>query len=294
MKERILIVDGTYLAYRSFFAINNSSVALSNDEGFSTGTILVFFKTLFTLIMEHRTTNVLVAFDAKGKTFRHQIYEQYKDGRAKTPQEFYDQVKIIKELLALINIFHYEIEGFEADDIVAKVCSQYPDNYKLIFSADQDLNQLIDKNTSIIKKYKNNIIILNAYNFSDIYEFEPWQVVDYKAIVGDSSDNFFGIKGIGPKSAAKLLYEYKTLDNIYANLDKLKPNIAQKFEEYKDLAFRDQKIARLVTNFDIPNLSLDSTSIYNLNLSEEAIELLDKYQLNSIKQKIAFLIKKLH
>ncbi|AZZ65299.1 DNA polymerase I [Metamycoplasma phocicerebrale] len=294
MKEKILILDGTYLAYRSFFAMNKTGVILKNEDGFSTNTVLLFFRTLFTLLLEHRTPYVFVAFDAKGKTFRHEMYDKYKDGRAKMPKEFYDQINLIKDLLTNINIFHYEVEGFEADDIIANVCKHYPFNYKLIFSADQDLNQLIDKNTNIIKKHKNSIIILNNENFSTIYDFEPWQVVDYKAIVGDNSDNFFGIKGIGPKTAAKLLKEYGSLDNIYANLENIKPIWAEKFQEYKSIAFRDQTIARLVTNFEIPNLNLDNMSIYKLSLKEETIKLLDKYQLNTIKQKISSLIKMLH
>lgn len=286
MNKKILIIDGTYLAYRSYFAMNKSNVILTDENGFSTNTILLFFRTLFTLINEHKPTHLFIAFDAKGKTFRHQIYNQYKDGRAKMPIEFYKQMDLIKDILNNLNITNIEKEGFEADDLIAKVCSLYNGEQKLIFSADQDLNQLIDENTNIIKKYKDTIIILNLQNFKDIYGFEPYQVVDYKAIVGDSSDNFFGIKGIGPKTAIKLLEEFETLENIYSNLENIKPNWATKFEEFKDIAFRDQKIAKLVTNFDLENISLENLKISNIKPSEKAIEIIEKYQLNSIKKAV--------
>lgn len=171
-------------------------------------------------------------------------------------------------------------------------CLKHHEMEKVIFSADQDLNQLIDDHTKIVKKHKDSIHILTKDNFKTIYDFEPYQVVDYKAIVGDSSDNFFGIKGIGPKTAAKLLNEYKTLDNIYNNLENIKPTWASKFEEFRDIAFRDQKIARLATDFELDNIDLSDIDINNLSMSDKAIEIMDRFQLNSIRKNFIKLIKK--
>ncbi|WP_427867319.1 5'-3' exonuclease [Mycoplasmopsis arginini] len=292
MSRKILIIDGTYLAYRSYFAMNKSNVVLTNDEGFSTNTTLLFFRTLFNLIVDQGPSHILIAFDAKEKTFRHQMYDHYKEGRIKMPSDFFAQMNLIKELLKSVNIQNLEKPGYEADDIIAKVCLKYHEIEKVIFSADQDLNQLIDDHTKIVKKHKDSILILTKDNFKTIYDFEPYQVVDYKAIVGDSSDNFFGIKGIGPKTATKLLNEYKTLDNIYNNLENIKPAWASKFEEFRDIAFRDQKIARLVTDFDLDNIDLSDIDINNLNMSNKAVEIIDKFQLNSIRKNFVKLIKK--
>ncbi|BAQ54395.1 5'-3' exonuclease [Mycoplasmopsis arginini] len=292
MSRKILIIDGTYLAYRSYFAMNKSNVVLTNDEGFSTNTILLFFRTLFNLIVDQGPSHIFIAFDAKEKTFRHEMYDHYKEGRIKMPSEFFAQMNLIKELLKSVNIQNLEKPGYEADDIIAKVCLKHHEMEKVIFSADQDLNQLIDDHTKIVKKHKDSIHILTKDNFKTIYDFEPYQVVDYKAIVGDSSDNFFGIKGIGPKTAAKLLNEYKTLDNIYNNLENIKPTWASKFEEFRDIAFRDQKIARLATDFELDNIDLSDIDINNLSMSDKAIEIIDRFQLNSIRKNFIKLIKK--
>lgn len=291
MEDKILIIDGTYLAYRSYYALNKSQIVLVNDQGIETNTIVLFFSTLFNLIKENKPTHLLIAFDAKEETFRHKIYQAYKEGRIKMPKEFYDQMDLIKKLLSYLKIRNVEKNGYEADDIIAKICAKYPQTNKIIFSADQDLNQLIDAKTSIIKKIKNAYTFLTKDNFKEIYFIEPNQVIDYKAIIGDSSDNFLGIKGIGPKTAAKLLSEYQTLENIYANLNALKNTIANKFEDYKNIVFRNQEIAKLVTDFEIANIEKNDLDITQINLSIEALKIIEQYQLNSIKNQILKLKK---
>ncbi|MGX9339555.1 5'-3' exonuclease [Mycoplasma sp. 1890] len=285
MKQKILIIDGTYLTYRSYFAINKNNTYLTNAEGVSTSTILLFFRTLFNLIEEYSPSHLFIAFDAVGKTFRHNLYEHYKEGRAKMPNEFYNQMTIIRKLLTSLNIVNIEKAGVEADDLIAKVCFEYPLIEKIIFSADQDLNQLINEYTSIIKKTKEGIVILTPKNFKSIYGINPNQVVDYKAIVGDSSDNFFGVKGVGSKSAIKLLDQYQTLDNIYENLENLSSSrLAQKFIDYKSIAFRDQHIAKLVTNFELEGIKLNLLDIANVELTLDAANIIDEFQLNSIRR----------
>ncbi|PZW00599.1 5'-3' exonuclease [Metamycoplasma auris] len=291
MNNKLLIIDGTYLAYRSYFALNKSNVLLVNESGFSTNEVVLFFKTLFNLINEYHPTHLFIAFDAKEKTFRHQMYDLYKANRSKMEPSFYLQLDLIKEILSALKIRNIEKSGYEADDIIAKVCNMYTSTSKLIFSADQDLNQLIDEKTSIIKKNKDSYFILNNLNFKDSYFIEPSQVIDYKAIIGDSSDNFMGIKGIGPKTASKLLSEYQNLDNIYANLDKIKDSWASKFIEYKEYAFRNKIIAKLVTDFDLENINEDTLALGNIELSDKAINLIDEYGLNSIKINVTKLLK---
>ncbi|BAP39623.1 5'-3' exonuclease [Metamycoplasma canadense] len=282
MKNKILIIDGTYLAYRSFFAMN-TKVYLTNNEGKQTNTTYLFLKTILNLFASYKPTHIFIAFDSKEKTFRHKMYNEYKSGRIKMPDEFYEQINLTRTILSYLKIENIDKVGFEADDLIAKICKTHENEEKIIFSADQDLNQLIDKKTSIIKKHKNEIILLTKNNFKEIYDFEPYQVIDYKAIVGDSSDNFFGVKGIGPKTACKLLSEYKNLENIYNNLINIKETIAKKFIEYKENAFRDQKIARLVTDFELNNIELENLDINNIKVDDETIKILDNYQLYSIK-----------
>ncbi|ENY69342.1 DNA polymerase I: 5'-3' exonuclease domain protein [Metamycoplasma auris 15026] len=293
MNNKLLIIDGTYLAYRSYFALNKSNIMLTDENGFSTNEVVLFFKSLFNLINEHRPTHLFVAFDAKEKTFRHQMYDMYKANRSKMEPSFYFQLDLIKQILSSLKIRNIEKNGYEADDIIAKLCFEYKNINKLIFSADQDLNQLIDEKTSIIKKNKDEYFILDNANFKTSYGIEPYQVVDYKAIIGDSSDNFSGIKGIGPKTASKLLNEYQNLENIYANLEDIKSTWASKFIEYKDFAFRNKVIAQLVFDFHLDDIKEDFLDLKNIFLSSEATFLIEKYSLNSIKINAEKLIKKL-
>ncbi|SFW06835.1 DNA polymerase I [Chlamydia abortus] len=253
MLNRILVIDGTYLAYKSYYAtLHNPVAVLKNSKGESTNEIVGFFNVFISLVNNFVPSHVFIAFDSQVKTFRHETLQDYKANRKKASPDFYKQLNSIQKLLNMLNIKNQFVNGFEADDIIAKIVSMFSSEAEiLIYSGDQDLNQLISDNVSIIKKIKSETVILDKTNFKNYYDFNPNQVIDYKAIVGDSSDNFKGVAGLGTKSAIELLSIYGTLENIYFNLDKLKPSVKEKLIANKEEALRDKYLASLRTDFDI-------------------------------------------
>ncbi|WPB54017.1 5'-3' exonuclease [Metamycoplasma equirhinis] len=292
-REILLVIDGTYLAYRSYYATAyKSEKILQANDGFETNAIVAFFNTLLLLLKDYKPNYIYVAFDSHIKTFRHEIFDGYKAGRQKAPREFYLQLDLIQKLLSALNIQNQYCDGYEADDIVAKAKINYTNVNVLIFSADQDLNQLIDKRTAIIKKINGEMKLITDFNFNEYYDFNPDQVIDYKALVGDNSDNFKGVPGIGPKYATNLLSEYYTLENIYENLELIKPTIAKKLSEYKQNAMRDKYIATLCTEFDLKMPTLNRLSVSQINLSDNAENILNEYQLFYLRHKIEQSIKK--
>ena len=293
MLNRILVIDGTYLAYKSYYAtLHNPVAVLKNSKGESTNEIVGFFNVLISLVNNFVPSHVFIAFDSQVKTFRHETLQDYKANRKKASPDFYKQLNSIQKLLNMLNIKNQFVNGFEADDIIAKIVSMFSSEAEiLIYSGDQDLNQLISDNVSIIKKIKSETVILDKTNFKNYYDFNPNQVIDYKAIVGDSSDNFKGVAGLGTKSAIELLSIYGTLENIYFNLDKLKPSVKEKLIASKDEALRDKYLATLRTDFDIWVQELKEISLENFKLSEEAEKFLNELELKVIKNKLTYWTK---
>lgn len=293
MLNRILVIDGTYLAYKSYYAtLHNPVAVLKNSKGESTNEIVGFFNVFISLVNNFVPSHVFIAFDCQVKTFRHETLQDYKANRKKASPDFYKQLNSIQKLLNMLNIKNQFVNGFEADDIIAKIVSMFSSEAEiLIYSGDQDLNQLISDNVSIIKKIKSETVILDKTNFKNYYDFNPNQVIDYKAIVGDSSDNFKGVAGLGTKSAIELLSIYGTLENIYFNLDKLKPSVKEKLIANKEEALRDKYLASLRTDFDIWVQELKEISLENFKLSEEAEKFLNELELKVIKNKLTYWTK---
>ncbi|WP_412031595.1 5'-3' exonuclease [Metamycoplasma buccale] len=285
MKDRILVIDGTYLAYRSYYATMYSGGAiLQNSKGIKTNAIVAFFNTFSLLIKYYHPENVFFAFDSHIKTFRHEMFKEYKATRQKAPQDFYIQLNLIQDILTNVNIKNLYKDGFEADDLVAKIVKMFPDNEILIFSADQDLNQLVDNNVSIIKKKNSEYILLTKNNFHEYYDFMPNQVIDYKAMIGDSSDNFKGIPGIGPKTASKLLNKYGTLDEIYKSINELPKVLQNKLNDFKEHAIRDKYLATLRSDFDLNVSNINELSLQNVSVTKIGNEILEDLELNFISQ----------
>ncbi|QJR44078.1 5'-3' exonuclease [Mycoplasma miroungirhinis] len=286
MKKRVIIIDGTYLVFKSYYGTLYSKQKLETKTGIKTNAIVGFFNTVFKLIKDYHPDQIFFCFDAKGKTFRHEEYLEYKQQRQKAPEDFYTQFLIIKDLLPELNLQSFEQIGFEADDIVASITSKLKENTEIIiYSADQDLNQLIDINVKILKPKNSKLIEVNNDNFFEIYNFYPWQVVDYKSIVGDSSDNFKGIKGIGPKTAIKLLEKYRNVENIYANINLIEKNIQTKFLDYQDNLKRDKYLAQL--RYDVPFENIDVLySFLNVKISNNGLIRLKELELFKITENL--------
>lgn len=255
--EKIILVDGNNLLFRSYYATAYNGNFMKNSKGFPTNALFGFSNMINKIILEEKPTYILVAFD-KGKTFRHEKYNEYKAGRIEMPDELRLQFPIAKKLLELMGIKYYEIENYEADDIIGTF-SKFCDNTKYtgtIISSDKDLLQLITDSVDIKLLKSKDYIRYNPESFYEEYKIKPINIIDLKSLMGDSSDNIKGVKGIGEKTALKLLQEYKTLNGIYENIDKISGKTKEKLIDGKNDAYISYELATIVTNVPI-EISID-------------------------------------
>ena len=219
--NKIILVDGNNLLFRSYYATAYNGNFMNNSKGFPTNALFGFTNMINKIILEEKPQYIIVAFD-KGKTFRHEEYADYKGGRSETPNELKIQFPKAKELLTAMGITYYEIDNYEADDIIgtfAHYCDLEPDFIGTIISSDKDLLQLISPDVDIKLLKQKDYIRYNEESFKKAYGFEPIHMIDLKALMGDASDNIPGVRGVGEKTALKLISEYKTLDNLYDHID---------------------------------------------------------------------------
>ena len=246
------MVDGNNLLFRSYYATAYSGNFMRNSKGFPTNALFGFTNMINKIINEENPLYMIVAFD-KGKTFRHKKYDFYKGGRNETPEELKQQMPKAKEILNAMGVCYYEIDNYEADDIIgtfAHFCDLDDDYDGTIISSDQDLLQLISDHVEIKLLKQKDYIRYNLNSFREEYGIEPINIIDLKALMGDSSDNIPGVKGIGKKTALKLLQEYKTLDGVYENIDSLRPSIQEKLNIDKENAYMSYEMATIVR--DVP------------------------------------------
>ncbi|MBR3523484.1 MAG: DNA polymerase I [Bacilli bacterium] len=258
--NKIILVDGNNLLFRSYFATAYTGNLMINSKGFPTNALYGFTNMINKIIKEEKPTHIMVAFD-KGKTFRHDKYDFYKQGRLETPDELKKQFSVAKEMLTLMGIKYYEIDNYEADDIIgtlSKKCEDDPEFEALIISSDKDLLQLVSDETHIKLLKQKDYIYYDRNSFVKDYGIEPINIIDLKALMGDSSDNIPGVKGIGEKTALKLLVEYKNLDGVYNNIDSIKGSVHDKLVNDKDNAYMSYEIATIYR--DVPlDISITDT-----------------------------------
>ncbi|MEG1500059.1 MAG: DNA polymerase, partial [Clostridia bacterium] len=246
--ETFLIVDGNSLLYRAFYALP----LLSNKKGEYSNAVYGFCNMFLKVIAENRPDKIVVAFDFGKKNFRHELFCDYKGTRKATPSELIPQFVLVKDLLKKMNVKVIEQSGIEADDILGTLAKS-SDIKTIILSGDKDVLQLIDKNTEVwlTKRGISDIDIVTTKNIEEKFFLSPKQIVDYKAICGETSDNIPGVMGIGDKGALNLLKEFGSLENIYANIDKISGKLKDKLEAGKDSAFLSLKLATIKTDCEI-------------------------------------------
>lgn len=250
--EKIILVDGNNLLFRSYYATAYNGTMMMNSKGFPTNALFGFANMINKIILEEQPTYMIVAFD-KGKTFRHAEYEDYKGGRATTPDELKVQFPKAKEMLGYMGIQYYECDNYEADDILgtfAAYCDKDPNFIGTIVSSDKDLLQLISDAIDIKLLKQKDYIRYNKQTFREAYGIDPIRVIDLKALMGDSSDNIPGVKGVGEKTALKMLQDYGTLDGVYENLNQFTPKMREKLETSKEDAYKSYHLATIVR--DVP------------------------------------------
>lgn len=277
--KKVVLVDGNNLMFRSYFATLYSGSTLRNKKGFPTNAIYGFVNMINKIISEEKPMYMAVAFDI-GKTFRHEKYDYYKGKRDNTPDELKEQFPIAKQILTAMNIKYFELQGYEADDIIgtfSKKCEQDDDFKALIVSSDKDLLQLITDQTEVKLLKTKDYIRMDYKEFYDTYGIEPIKMIDLKALMGDASDNIPGVKGIGEKTALKLLTTYGSLSSIYEHIDEIKGSVKDKLIQDKDNAYMSYNIATIYK--DVP---------LNVELEELAYIPKDKNELYKIYNELEF------
>ena len=284
--KKLVIIDGKSVFYRGYYAMGN----LSLEDGTPTGGVYGFASLAFEVIRKLKPDYVVVAWDKKGTSTakRSAIYPEYKAGRKKAPDDFYEQIPLLKDFLKTLGWPLFETDGYEADDILGTLAVQAN---KLgveanLITSDLDMLQLIDENTKVfaMKRGFSDIEEFDLEYFENKYGLKQSQFLDLKALQGDSSDNIPGVPGIGPKTATQLLQEFFTLEGIYENLENIKPAWRKKLEAGKDSAFMSKKIAEIFLDAPV-ELNFEDADIRNFNY-EEVLKMLRKLEFNSLVRKI--------
>lgn len=301
--EKIILVDGNNLLFRSYYATAYNGNFMKNSKGFPTNALFGFMNMINKIILEENPVYMMVAFD-KGKTFRHEKYTEYKGGRMETPDELKMQFPVAKELLTSLGITYYECDLYEADDIIgtfASFCEQREDVIGTIISSDKDLLQLISPSVDIKLLKTKDYIRYNVETFKEAYGIDPIHVIDLKALMGDASDHIPGVKGIGEKTALKLLQEYTTLDAIYENIDSIKGTLQEKLKSDKENAYMSYDLATIYKEVpikvDLEEIRLKKKDHVTLNTLYEDLEFfsfLKKEEMNKeeVEEDLSFTVIK--
>lgn len=267
--EKFLLVDGNSLLFRAYYATAFTRM-LQTSYGKYTNAVVAFNNMMTNAIKDIQPDHILVAFDTKDQTFRHKMFDDYKGHRSKAPEELVEQFETVRELIDAAGIKRLEISGFEADDIIGSFSKQHDDKEMIILTSDQDMLQLVDDNTTLLlmKKGVSDIHKITMDNFSEEYEIRPDQVVDLKAMMGDSADNIPGIPGIGKVTGLKLIKKYDTLENLLNSTDELKGKQKENVENNIEIAKMSKALATIKTDLKLdyePNdfsMNIDYQNLY--------------------------------
>ncbi|BDT05031.1 DNA polymerase I [Spiroplasma ixodetis] len=284
--KKALIIDGNNLLFKAYYATAYQGVNLHSLQGIPTNAVYAFIRMLTKYLKSNNYASVFVAFDAGRKTFRHETLATYKGKRSETPVELIEQFNLVKIFLDLAQIPWGQINNYEADDIIGSIVkNKVASNYQIdIMSSDKDLLQLLDNNIKILNPQKgmSDLKVITISTFQSEYELLPYQVTDLKGLMGDSSDNLPGIKGIGQKTAISLLKEYDTLENIIENVEQLKPNVSKLIKLNFNNGIICKQLAQLNLNTPITgNLETFNYNVENLN-NEKLQDFYKQYNMNSL------------
>lgn len=289
-KNKLLLVDGNSVAFRAFFALHNSLERFKNNNGLHTNAIYAFHTMFENVMAKEQPTHVLVAFDAGKTTFRTAMYEEYKGGRSKTPGEFKEQMPYIRELITALGVQYYELDNYEADDIIGTLAQKVDKEQfdVVVLSGDRDLTQLATDHVKVDITVK-GVSEIESYTPEHVAEkydgLAPLQIIDMKGLAGDASDNIPGVTKIGEKTAIKLLKEYGSVEGIYEHIDEMKPSkMKENLLNDKETAFLSKKLATI--DVDAPvDVAIDSLKYEGKDL-DKLIPFYQEMNFNSFLEKL--------
>ena len=286
MTKRLLLIDGHSMAYRAFFALPAEN--FTTAQGQHTNAIYGFATMLLSLLSTEKPTHVAVAFDVSRKTFRSEIFPEYKANRAKTPDEFRSQMSYLHELVTAFGITTFEVEGFEADDIIATISKQAERENAEVFicTGDRDSFQLVNEKTTVLypKRGVSDLTRMTPEAVQEKYGMSPEQYPDFAALRGDPSDNLPSVPGVGEKTAAKWIVEYGSLHELIANIDKLGGKVGQSLRDSVNDVIRNRELTQLVANVPL-DLSIDALAWNGVD-ENKTNPLFEKLEFKTLKDRM--------
>lgn len=287
--SKLVLVDGNSILFRAYYATSTTGIMMQSQSGLYTNALYGFVNMINKVIELTQTKQILVAFDAGKKTFRHQAFSEYKGTRRSMPDELAMQIPYVKEFLDTIGVMRYEIDEYEADDIIGTMASKAFNQADeiIIVTGDKDLLQLVNTKVKVwlTKKGISELDEYNEENFFEKMEITPKQVIDYKGLIGDASDNIPGIRGVGPKTALNLLKTYNNLEEVIARSDELKGKLQQLVVENQAIALKSKWLATIYKTIDLP-FSIDDLTIKPSEVSSVR-RFYEKVDFNSLIKKLS-------
>ncbi|HLB32351.1 MAG TPA: 5'-3' exonuclease H3TH domain-containing protein [Patescibacteria group bacterium] len=265
-----LLVDGNAIIHRAFHAL---PATLTDRQGRPTNAVFGFARIFLSALKQFRPNHVAVAVDMPGKTFRDDLFAEYKAKRVKAPQELYDQIPLVKDFLTSLEVPCFGVEGYEADDVIGTLAKRIPEELKdaevIILTGDGDALQLINRQVKVALPQRGlqPPTLFDSVAVAGRYGLTPAQIIDYKALRGDASDNIPGVPGIGEKTATELLKTFRSVKNLYQNLAKVASDATRaKLEKGRTMAELSQKLARIDTNVSL-DFKLGDTKVHDFDRS---------------------------
>ncbi|GGA62067.1 5'-3' exonuclease [Ornithinibacillus halotolerans] len=253
MKQSILLVDGMALLFRGFFATSFPGNFMKNEDGVPTNGVYQFLRYLLDAVDTFQPTHVVCCWDMGSKTFRTTMYEDYKANRSAPPEELIPQFDLVKEVVDAFEMPNVGLENFEADDCIGTLANKFSKEHQvIILTGDQDILQLVKPSVdvAIMKKGMGNYEVFTDENFYEKKGLSPSQIIDLKGLMGDTSDNYPGVKGIGEKTALKLIQEHETIEGLLENIDNLPKGVQTKIKANLDMLHLSRNLAEI--KCDVP------------------------------------------
>lgn len=288
-KKIFMLIDGSAIIHRAYHAMP----PFTKKDGTPTGAVYGFSSMLVKLLQNVHPDYLAVAFDRGKPTFRQEMFVGYHANRPKATDDFKVQYQAVRDLVTMLSIPFYEVDGFEADDIIgtvnAKVNAEHKDMVMYVVTGDRDMLQLVDEDTKVLMPVKgiSEVMLYDSARVKEKFGVSPDQIIDLKAFMGDPSDNYSGVPGVGPKTASQLLQEYSHFENVFAHISEIEeknPKLAMKLAEGSDQAFLAKKLAALDTKVPFV-FSLDDCNVKNLS-KQKFIEAFDSFEFHSLQKRL--------
>lgn len=285
LMKRLVLIDGHAIIHRAYHAFPKN---LRTRKGELVNAVYGFTRMLLKVIEDLKPSHIAVAFDLPKPTFRHREFIGYQAQRPKMDEELGDQIERVYQVVRTLNIPIFTLEGFEADDVIGALSHQAAKKKMeaVIVTGDKDIMQLVNKKVKVYAPVKgfSQAKLFGPKEVKELLGIKPEQIIDYKALVGDPSDNYPGVPGVGPKTAVDLLSRFKTLSQTYGNLNKIRPVVAKRLKEGKDSADLSKKLAEIVIDLPI-KLNLKACRVHDYD-QEKAQQLFEELEFRSLANKL--------